>query len=378
MKIDGSPIRDGSVFFIAEAGVNHNGDLDRARELIDAAAEAGADAVKFQTFTTDRLVAEDAPKADYQDEQTGGEADEETTQRDILEQYELSEDDHRELLGYCEDAGITFLSTPFDAESAAFLDDLDVAAIKVGSGELTNHPLLQQIALLDRPMVVSTGMATMAEVETAYEAIRDANPEVAVSLLHCVSSYPADVADVNLRAMERLDERFDVPVGYSDHTTAVETPAVAVGAGATVVEKHFTLDRSLPGPDHEASLEPDELARAVELAREAAAARGTPEKEPVEAERENRIVARKSLHAARPVEAGETLTEDAVAVLRPATGLSPAELDAVLGEEVETDLERHDPIPADAIDADVSDGGVSDGDVTGGDAIADESRASPR
>jgi N-acetylneuraminate synthase/N,N'-diacetyllegionaminate synthase len=349
MNIDGKPIRDGSVYVVAEAGVNHNGDLDRARNLINAAAEAGADAVKFQTFTPDRLVAEDAPKADYQDEGTERESDAETTQREMLERYELSEDDHRALLDYCEDAAVTFLSTPFDAESAAFLDDLGLAVIKVGSGELTNHPLLQRIALLNRPMVVSTGMATMAEVEAAYDAIRSANPEVEVSLLHCVSSYPAEVTDVNLRAMERLAERFDVPVGYSDHTTAVETPAVAVGAGATVIEKHFTLDRSLPGPDHEASLEPDELARAVELAREAAAARGTPEKEPVEAELENRTVARKSLHAARAIEAGETLTGDAMAVLRPATGLSPTEFDAVLGETVTGDLDRHDPITAEVV-----------------------------
>jgi N-acetylneuraminate synthase/N,N'-diacetyllegionaminate synthase len=386
MEVDGQEIRDGSVFFIAEAGVNHNGDLDRARDLIDAAAEAGADAVKFQTFTTDRLVAEGAPKADYQAEQIGNEQtddqqpdgqqtndqqtddqqtndqqtddqqpDGETSQRDMLEQYELSAADHRHLLDHCDDAGITFLSTPFDAESVALLNDLGVTAIKVGSGELTNHPLLRHIARLGRPMIVSTGMATLAEVEAAYDAIREANPEVEVSLLHCVSSYPADLSDVNLRAMERMDEQFSVPVGYSDHTTAVETPGVAVGAGATIVEKHFTLDRSLPGPDHEASLEPDELARSVELAREAAAARGTPEKRPVDAEMENRTVARKSLHAVRPIEAGETITEEAVEILRPATGLSPATLDSVLGVEAETDLEPHDPITEDAVEGRVED-----------------------
>lgn len=358
MEIDGSEIRDGSVFFVAEAGVNHNGDLDRARELIDAAAEAGADAVKFQTFTTDRLVAEDAPKADYQDEQT----DDGSSQRDMLERYELSAADHRELLDYCEDAGITFLSTPFDAESVALLDDLDVAAVKVGSGELTNHPLIRRIARLGRPMIVSTGMATWAEVEDAYDAIREADPEIPVSLLHCVSSYPADVTDVNLRAMEQMDEEFPVPVGYSDHTTAVETPAIAVGAGAVVVEKHFTLDRSLPGPDHEASLEPDELAQAVELAREAATARGTPEKEPVDAEVENRTVARKSLHAARAIEEGETITDESVEVLRPATGLSPAALDSVLGREAETDLDPHDPITADAITEGAITGDAVDGE----------------
>ena len=346
MKIDGRTIEDGSVFFIAEAGVNHNGDLERARELVDAAAEAGADAVKFQTFVADRLVAEDAPKAGYQDERTGSEE----SQREMLGQYELSATDHEALLEHCEDAGICLLSTPFDEESATLLDELDLAAIKVGSGELTNHRLLQHIARLGRPMVVSTGMATMAEVEDAYGAIREANPEVEVSLLHCVSSYPAEMEYVNLRVMAAMDERFSVPVGYSDHTTAVETPGFAVAAGALVVEKHFTLDRSLPGPDHAASLEPDELARAVEIARAAATARGSPEKKPVAAETETGTVARRSLHAAREIERGETITEDAVSILRPATGLPPTALESVLGKRAATDLDRDTPITADAIE----------------------------
>lgn len=344
MKISGSEIADGSVFFVAEAGVNHNGDRTRAKELVDAAAAAGADAVKFQTFSTDRLVAEDAPTADYQEDRTG-----EASQRDVLRRYELDRTDHEALRDYCERAGVTFLSTPFDAESAALLDDLDVAAVKIGSGDLTNHRLLGRVARLGRPMIASTGMATMAEVEAAYGAIRAANPDVAVSLLHCVSSYPADPTDANLRAMEALDDRFPVPVGYSDHTTAVETPGFAVAAGARIVEKHFTLDRSLPGPDHEASLEPDELARAVDLARAAAATRGTPEKEPVDAELETRTVSRKSLHAARSIERGETITADALAVLRPAEGLSPSAFDAVVGANASAALDRHDPVTADVV-----------------------------
>lgn len=332
------------MFFIAEAGVNHNGDLALGKELVDVAADAGADAIKFQTFHADRVAATGARKASYQDERV-----DDDSQREMLERYELSRADHEELRAHCEQRGVTFLSTPFDDESVALLDDLDVPAFKVGSGDLTNHPLLRTIAGCGRPMVVSTGMATMAEVEAAYGAIRAADPEVPVSLLHCVSAYPTDPADLNLGAMEALDERFPVPVGLSDHTTAVETPGLGVAAGATVVEKHFTLDRSLPGPDHEASLEPDELERAVALARRAAAMSGPPEKEPVPAEAETRSVARKSLHAARDLEPGEPFTDDAVAVLRPPTGLAPANLDAVLGKWAARGLERHEPITEDAV-----------------------------
>lgn len=346
MEIDGTPVADGSVFFVAEAGVNHNGDPDRAERLVEAAAEAGADAVKFQTFDADRLVADDAPKADYQDEQT----DEESSQRELIAQYELDRADHEALLARCAEAGVTFLSTPFEPESAALLSDLGVAAFKVGSGDLTDHRLLRHLALYDRPTIVSTGMATMAEVEAAYGTMRAANPDLDLCLLHCVSAYPTPLSDVNLRAMERLADRFPVPVGFSDHTTAVETPAFAVAAGAAVVEKHFTLDRSLPGPDHEASLEPDELSRAVSLARDAAAARGTPTKEPVEAETETRTVSRKSLHAAREVAAGERFTVDSVAVLRPATGLPPAVLPSVLGRRAAADLDPHDPVTAAAVE----------------------------
>lgn len=345
MEIDGRKIEDNSVFFIAEAGINHNGDLSQAKELIDAAARAGADAIKFQTFSANRLVTEDAPKAEYQDEQVG----DEESQRDMLEQYELSRADHEELLDYCSEVGITFLSTPFDTESVDLLDEFDLPAFKIGSGDLTNHPLLQHVARLGKPMIVSTGMATMDEVEDAFAAIREANPEVPVCLLHCVSSYPAEMDTVNLRAMEKMNVKFPVPVGYSDHTTAVETPGFAVGAGAIVIEKHFTLDRSLPGPDHEASLEPDELDRAIDIARAAATARGSGDKEPVDAEMENRTVARKSLYAATEIEAGETITEDSVAILRPAAGLAPSDLDSVVGKEAATSLEPDDPITAEAV-----------------------------
>ena len=345
MEIDGTPIGEGSVFFIAEAGVNHNGDLSLAKDLVDVAADAGADAVKFQTFAVDRIVATGAETASYQKERGAGES-----QRDMLARYELSPKAHEELCDHCDDAGITFLSTPFDQLSVTLLDDLDLPAIKVGSGELTNHPLLRSISRLGRPMIVSTGMATMTEVRAAYDAIVETNPDVSLSLLHCVSAYPTEIGDVNLRAMQTMAEQFPVPVGFSDHTTAVEMPGLAVSAGATVVEKHFTLDRSQSGPDHEASLEPAELSTCVEIARRAAVARGTRGKEPVAAEAETRSVARKSLHAARDLTRGEKITDDAVTILRPATGLPPTDLHAVLGARVAVDVQQHAPITSEVVE----------------------------
>jgi len=337
-----------SVYVIAEAGVNHNGDMDLARELVDAAVAAGADAVKFQTFRADRLVTPDAAQADYQTEQTETES-----QYEMLERYELSRAAHEDLQSYCQEQGITFLSTPFDPESADLLDDLGVPIIKLGSGELDNHPLLKHVAGLGRPIVLSTGMGTLEEVRRAREVIRAANPDVDLAVLHCTSCYPAAVEDVNLRAMGTLADELDTPVGYSDHTTAVETPAMAVAAGADIVEKHFTVDRSLPGPDHEASLEPDELDRAVTLARTAATARGSAVKEPTDAELENRAHIRKSLHAARDIPAGTPLAADDVRVLRPTDGLAPPHYDDVLGVELARDLEAGEPITPDTLSEDV-------------------------
>lgn len=335
-----------STYFIAEAGVNHNGDINMAEALIDAAADAGADAVKFQTFSTDRLVVTGAETADYQQEQTG----ETETQQDLLRQYELTENEHVHLQSYAADRGITFLSTPFDEESATFLDDIGVPAIKVGSGELDNKPLLTHISSLGRPMVVSTGMGTMAEVERACEWIWETNQDIDLSLLHCTSAYPTPLSEANLRAMKTMANRFDVPVGYSDHTTAVETPAMAVAAGAQIVEKHFTLDRSLPGPDHETSLTPDELRRAVDLASDARVALGRAEKRPTPSERENVETIRKGLHASKSIEPGETFTDENVSVQRPATGLSPPHRDALMGSTATVYLQKGDPITADDTD----------------------------
>jgi N-acetylneuraminate synthase/N,N'-diacetyllegionaminate synthase len=326
MEIGSISVTDG-VYFIAEAGVNHNGDLEMARELIDVAAEADADAIKFQTFSADRLVTKSAPTADYQD-------NEGASQYDMLEQYELNRADHEELQTYCEKRGVTFLSTPFDKESLHLLDELDVPAIKFGSGELTNLPLLREAAKLGRPLIISTGMSTMTEVEAAYDCVTGVGSPPDVALLHCVSAYPTPLHDVNLRAMQAMDERFSAPIGFSDHTTEVETPAVAVGAGAKIMEKHVTLDRSLPGPDHEASLEPGELTKCVTITRNAASAMGTEAKRPVESESENRSVVRKSLHATRQLEPGTNLMSEDVQIVRPADGLAPEMLSEVLGRTI--------------------------------------------
>ena len=338
MQIDEYTVGINRSFVIAEVGINHNGDMEMARSLIDAAVNAGADAVKFQSFIVEGLVTTSAPKAEYQEGSTG------ESQREMLEPYELTPEQHRELQTYCEDCGITFLSTPFDSESLALLDDLDVTAIKVGSGELTNTPFLREVAEQGRPMIVSTGMSTITEIETAVEAIRDANADVPLALLHCVSLYPTDIDLANLRAMQAMDDRFDVPIGFSDHTMQIETLGLAVAMGATIVEKHLTLDRSLPGPDHEASLEPDELDRAVDIVRNAERAKGTPEKRPVGDETDTASVARKSLHATTDIKAGTTLTVDHVEITRPANGLPPNRYEDVLGQRLAESLAAGDPI----------------------------------
>lgn len=337
-----------SVYFVAEAGVNHNGDIGMAEQLVDVAAESGADAVKFQTFAADRLVTEQAPKADYQEKTT-----DDRSQYEMLENYELSRADHEHLQTYCDEREITFLSTPFDARSADLLADLGVPVVKIGSGELDNVPLLEHVAEFGTPMIVSTGMGTLEEVREAFEVIRSANPDVKLVFLHCTSAYPTEMEDANLRAMQTMDDELPVPVGYSDHTTAPETSGLAVAAGATVVEKHFTLSNRLPGPDHRASLEPDELDRAVALVRDAATALGSPEKVPTEEERENRAVIRKSLHATERVEPGDALSEENVAVTRPADGLAPTNYESVLGGRAQETLEPGEAITADAVDGEV-------------------------
>lgn len=313
-------------FVIAEAGVNHNGDLALAHRLIDVAADAGADAVKFQTFRTDRLVTASAPKAKYQQETTGaGEG-----QAEMLRRLELSPDSHAELQAHCADKGILFLSTPFDEESLDLLVELSVPAIKIGSGDLTNHLLLRRAARTGLPLLISTGMATLGEVDLAIRAVQAAGAGEVV-LFHCVSSYPAAADDTNLRSMHTLAAAFGVPVGLSDHTVGIEVSLAAVALGAAVLEKHFTLDRALQGPDHRASLTPSELGALVRGVRLVEAALGSPVKEPMSSETDTRLIARRSLAMARDAHAGETITEAMLTALRPAGGICPSRLSLVLG-----------------------------------------------
>jgi N-acetylneuraminate synthase len=317
------------VFVIAEAGVNHNGSAALALRLVDAAARAGADAVKFQTFKADRLAAAAAPTARYQRAGAGGEE----SQRKMLAKLELSDAAHRAVAARCKKRKILFLSTPFDQASVDFLDTLGVPAFKTSSGDLTDLPLLSHIAAKGKPMIVSTGMSTLAEVRDAVRAVRRAGNRRLV-LLHCVSVYPAAPKDVNLKALETLARAFDVPVGYSDHTTGLAASLAAVARGARVIEKHFTLDRGLPGPDHRMSLDPASLAALVRGVRDVEAALGDGVKKPVAAEMETRRVARKSLAAARDLAAGERLDRAAVTALRPGTGLSPTLLPRLVGRRL--------------------------------------------
>ena len=313
-------------FVIAEAGVNHNGDIALAHSLIDAAADAGANAVKFQTFDADALVAADAPKAAYQTKRT----DAGESQRDMLRRLMLSEQAHHELKRHALTRGLCFLSTPFEETSAELLDRVGIGALKVPSGELTNLPFLRSLARRRLPMIISTGMADLEEVSAAVTAVRDAGAPP-LALLHCTSSYPAPTEATNLRAMQTLRARFNVPVGYSDHTLGLTIPVAAVALGASILEKHLTLDRQLPGPDHAASMEPSEFGTMVVAVRTAEQALGDGVKRPHACEFEVRRVARKSLFAARTLPAGAVLAPGDLIARRPGTGISPARLDGIVG-----------------------------------------------
>ena len=355
-----------ATYIIAEAGVNHNGSLDLARELIDVAANAGASAVKFQTFRADALVSKSAPKAAYQLATTG----ELESQHAMLKALELSEADHHALVEHCARRGIQFLSTPFDAESLDLLvDRFDLPRIKIPSGEITNGPLILRVARTGRPAIVSTGMSTLGEVEDALSVlafgyVAAANQEAGreafsvaygsdegqaalrerVTLLHCTTEYPAPFGEVNLRAMDTLREAFGVPVGYSDHTEGITIPVAAVARGATLIEKHFTTDRTLPGPDHRASLEPDELAEMVRAIRTVEAALGRGIKMPAPSERANRAVARKSVVARVTIDEGEAFSEENLTVRRPGTGVSPMQYWSYLGETARRAYEAGDTL----------------------------------
>ena len=306
-------------FVIAEVGVNHNGSVDLALRSIDVAAEAGADAVKFQTFRAEKLVTKAAPTAKYQAENTG----KQQTQFQMLKSLELSDADHRVITEHCRARGILFMSTPFDEDSATMLNSLGMTIFKVPSGELTNLPLLRHIAGFGRPLVISTGMSTLGDVEAAVSAV-ESTGNGQIILLHCVSNYPAAAGDVNLRAMLSMRAAFGLPVGYSDHTLGIEVSLASVALGACVVEKHFTLDRSLPGPDHRASSEPEELRRLRAGIRTVEACLGTGRKAPCSAELDTAKAARRSLVAATDLSAGTCLTDEMIAIRRPGTGLPPA------------------------------------------------------
>lgn len=321
---------------IAEAGVNFNGDLALAFELIDVAADMGADLVKFQTFKAESLVSQHAKKAAYQERQTGSDE----TQLEMLRRLELSPADHSKLVAHCQNRGIEFFSTGFDIESLDLLLDLGLQRFKVPSGEITNLPYLRHIGRFGLPVILSTGMAKLGEVEAAIDVLEDAGvSREDMTVLHCTTEYPAPFDEVNLNILATLRQSFGVQVGYSDHTQGIEVAIAAVALGARVIEKHFTLDRNLPGPDHAASLEPDELRQMVSSIRNIEMALGSGVKKPTKSERLNAEVARKSIVAARRISKGDIFTEENLSVKRPGTGMSPMRWDELINQTANRDYD---------------------------------------
>ena len=313
---------------IAEAGVNHNGSLEMAMQLIEKAAESGVDYVKFQTFKSEKLVSRHATKAEYQKANTDGE----DSQLKMLQQLELSPDDHLQLIEHCNHCGIKFLSTAFDLDSIDFLDSLNLDLWKIPSGEITNLPYLRRIAQKGSRVIMSTGMCEPEDIEAALNVLTNNGTSLEnITLLHCNTEYPTPWGDVNLRAMHDIAKRFNVSVGYSDHTKGIEVPIAAVALGATVIEKHFTLDNNLPGPDHKASLEPQQLKAMVDAIRHIEQALGNGVKQISESERKNIAIARKSIVAASEIKKGELFTEENLTVKRPGGGISPMKWDEVIG-----------------------------------------------
>lgn len=328
-----------AVCIIAEAGVNHNGNLDLALKMADAAKAAGADIVKYQTFRPNALASRYAEKAAYQKETTALREG----QLEMLERLALPPEGYRRLKARCDEIGIVFLSTPFDRESVAFLDSIPMPFWKIPSGEVTNLPYLLAVAKTKKPVVLSTGMCEIEEIQAAMEVLR-ANGTPRITLLHCNTEYPTPFEDVNLRAMETLRERFGVEVGYSDHTPGIEAPIAAAALGAVVIEKHFTLDRSMEGPDHRASLEPEELAAMVTAVRHIERALGNGGKTVSPSEAKNRTAARKSLVARRPIARGEAFTEENLTAKRPGGGVSPMRWFEVLGLRAKRDFDEDEAI----------------------------------
>ena len=321
-------------FIIAEAGVNHNGSLETAKKLVEVAAKAGCDAVKFQTFKAEKLVSKGASKAEYQKKTTGSDE----SQLDMIRKLQLSEEDHYALKAYCDTLGILFLSSAFDEESLAFLEAMDMPLYKVPSGEITNLKLLRQIGSYHKRVIMSCGMSTMEDIRLAYDTLLKAGASE-VDILHCNTQYPTPYEDVNLRVMKTLHDEFKTHVGYSDHTMGIEVPLAAVAMGAEIIEKHFTLDRSLPGPDQACSLEPDELMQMVEGIRHIEVALGSAEKKVSDSERANMAVARKSLIANAVIKKGEVFSEDNLTMKRPGNGISPVYYEELLGKTAKHDYD---------------------------------------
>ncbi len=321
------------VLIIAEAGVNHNGNMEVARQLIDAAASAKVDYVKFQTFKADTIVSKTAKKADYQKTNTGNKVD---TQYEMLKSLELSDQDHKELISYCKQKNINFFSTAFDTKGLDYLNSLGFELFKVPSGEITNFPYLRKLASFNKPVILSTGMSNMEEIEEAIKVLTSQNlTHKEITVLHCNTEYPTPMEDVNLKAMQTIADTCKVEIGYSDHTLGIEVPIAAVAMGAKVIEKHFTLDRSLPGPDHRASLEPNELVNMVQSIRNIEnAISGDGTKCISKSESKNLAIARKSIHLNKALKKGELLSENNLIALRPGTGISPMEWKNLLGKKI--------------------------------------------
>jgi N,N'-diacetyllegionaminate synthase len=328
-------------FIIAEAGVNHNGDWDTAMKLIDAASEAGADAIKFQTFKTENLVSRSAQKAEYQKITTW----KTETQFEMLKKLELSEKAHYDLFQYCQQRKIMFMSTPFDIESIDFLNNLGLELFKIPSGEITNLPYLRKIGKFNKKVILSTGMADLGEIEDALNVLTESGtPKNNIVVLHCNTEYPTPYEDVNLQAMLTIKEAFKVNVGYSDHTIGIEIPIAAVALGADVIEKHFTLDKNMPGPDHKTSLEPKELKTMVEAIRNIEKALGDGVKKVSASELKNRPIVRKSIVAARHIKKGEVFTGENITVKRPGEGISPMKWDIIIGRRASKAFKKDEQI----------------------------------
>lgn len=330
-----------NIFIIAEAGVNHNGSIELAKKLIDAAVNAGADAVKFQTFRTENIICKDAPKVEYQKRNTTGQE----SQFEMVKKLELSVEDHHELIHYCNEKGISFLSTPFDLESIDLLNDLEMEIFKISSGEITNLPYLKHVGGLNKTIILSTGMSNLKEIEDALSILTQANTKKEkIYVLQCNTEYPTPFEDINLNAMLTIRDTFKVKVGFSDHSLGIEVPIAAVAMGAKVIEKHFTLDKEMEGPDHKASLEPKELAMMVQAIRNIEIAFGDGIKKPSKSEMNNIASARKSIVARSKINKGEFFSEDNICVKRPGTGISPMRWEEILGKKAKKDFDEEEMI----------------------------------